>query len=198
LNIDIQPNEKHHIYGRRGDYSYIQYSPFQYGSGETAFWQKRPNQTNTAGWTWTINPTLINEARFSLSLDDVYNISNLTQPGFHRDQFGINYPYLYPQEVPGKLPNINVPTFYGLQGGSYPTHSSGPIWLGSDTLSNVVGNHILKFGGTFEYSGQNDTDYGNANPNGIFSFTDTRTGLGGTAGVGLANLALGLADSYTE
>jgi hypothetical protein len=198
INIDIQANEKQHIYGRRGDYSYIQYSPFQYGSGETAFWQKRPNQTNTAGWTWTINPTLINEARFSLSLDDVYNISNLTQPGFHRDQFGINYPYLYPQEVPGKLPNINVPTFYGLQGGSYPTHSSGPIWLGSDTVSKIAGNHIIKFGATFEYSGQNDTDYGNANPNGIFNFTDTRTGLGGTAGVGLANLALGLADSYTE
>ena len=39
---------------------------------------------------------------------------------------------------------------------------------------------------------------GGQQPNGTFFFSDPRTGLGGTSGVGLANLALGLADSYTE
>src|SRR5262245_55055315 len=57
-----------------------------------------------------------------------------------------------------------------------------------------------------EYSGENDGDQinvstvpgGSNNQNGTFTFTDARTGLGATSGVGLANLALGLADSYTE
>ena len=39
---------------------------------------------------------------------------------------------------------------------------------------------------------------GSSNQNGTFKFSDARTGLGATAGVGVANLALGLADSYTE
>ncbi len=140
----------------------------------------------------------MNEAQLSFSLDDVYSISNLSEIGFHRDELGIDYPYIYPKEESGKIPNLNMPNFYGLSGGSYPSHSSGPIWLGSDSLSKILGNHIFKFGGSFEYSGENDTDYGLANPNGIFTFTDTRTGLGATSEVGMANLALGLADSYTE
>ncbi len=39
---------------------------------------------------------------------------------------------------------------------------------------------------------------GSNNQNGTFVFSDARTGLGGTSGAGLANAALGLADSYTE
>ena len=39
---------------------------------------------------------------------------------------------------------------------------------------------------------------GSNNQNGTFTFTDARTGLGATSGIGMANLALGLADSYTE
>ena len=54
--------------------------------------------------------------------------------------------------------------------------------------------------------GENDNDQINVstvpgganNQNGSFIYTDPRTGLGGTTGVGLANLAIGLADSYTE
>ena len=39
---------------------------------------------------------------------------------------------------------------------------------------------------------------GASNQNGTFTFTDARTGLGATSGVGIANLAMGLADNYTE
>jgi hypothetical protein len=198
LNFDIQAADKHHIYGRRTSYSYFEYTPFQYGSGTTPVRWSRPNQTNTAGWTWTISPTLINEARLSLSLDDVYIATDSTGLGWHRDQLGINYPYVYPKDTPDRIPNLNMPNFYGLQGGSYPAHSSGPVWIGSDSVSKVWRNHLFKLGASFDYSGENDIDYGTANPNGIFTFTDTRTGLGGTSGVGMSNLALGLADSYVE
>ena len=64
----------------------------------------------------------------------------------------------------------------------------------------------MKFGYNFEYSGENDGDEinvstvpgGASDQNGTFTFTDARTGLGATSGIGMANLALGLADSYTE
>jgi hypothetical protein len=55
-----------------------------------------------------------------------------------------------------------------------------------------------------EYSGENDGDEinvstvpgGASNQNG--AFTDARTRLGATSGIGIANMALGLADAYTE
>ncbi len=207
LNIDILATDKMRISGRRSDAQYFEYQPFDQGSGETGKYFNRPNQTNTVSWTYTISPTVINEARITFSLDDVYIPVNTALPGFNRSQFGINYPYLMPgKDLPGKIPTVNVPTFYSLAGGPYPSHSSGPIWTGGDTVTKIWRNHTFKVGFAFEYSGENDGDQinvstvpgGSNNQNGTFTFTDARTGLGGTSGVGLANLALGLADSYTE
>ncbi len=64
----------------------------------------------------------------------------------------------------------------------------------------------MKGGFYFERSGENDGDQinvntvpgGSNNQNGTFQFSDTRTGLGATSGIGMANAILGLADSYTE
>jgi hypothetical protein len=207
INVDILPTEKHHIAGRRTDASYNEYQPFDQGSGITPKYFIRPNQTNTAEWTYTISPTLINDLRGTFSLDDVYIPVDTTGAGFHRDLFGINYPLLFGgKDIPQKIPTVNVPNFYGLAGGPYPSHSSGPIYTVSDSLTKVWGNHTIKGGYYFEYSGENDGDQinvatvpgGSNNQNGTFTFTDARTGLGATSGVGMANLALGLADSYTE
>ncbi len=207
LNIDILATDKQRITGRRSDAAYFEYQPFDQGSGETGKYFNRPNQTNTVAWTYTISPTLINEARITFSLDDVYIPVNSQLSGFNRSQFGINYPYLFAaKDIPGKIPTVNMPTFYGLAGGPYPSHSSGPIWTGGDSVTKLWRNHTFKFGFAFEYSGENDGDQinvstvpgGSNNQNGTFTFTDARTGLGATSGIGMANLALGLADSYTE
>ncbi len=201
VNIDLQLNEKNRLSGRRTDASYFEYQPFDQGSGLTGKYFNRPNQTNAVSWTSTISPTLVNEARITFSLDDVYIPVNTALAGFHRDQFGINYPYLMPQgKDVNKIPTVNVPNFYGLAGGPYPSHSSGPIWTGGDTVTKVWRNHTFKFGFSMEYSGENDGDQinvstvpgGASNQNGTFTFTDNKSG------VGIANLALGLADSYTE
>ena len=95
---------------------------------------------------------------------------------------------------------------YGFSAGPYPSHSTGPIYTASDTVTKVWRNHTFKAGFFFERSGENDGDQinvssvpgGSNNQNGTFAFSDARTGLGATSGVGVANLALGLADSYTE
>ena len=151
---------------------------------------------------------MINEARVTLSLDDVYIPVNTALNGFNRGVFGINYPYLMPngKDLPNKIPTVTIPNFSSLSGGPYPSHSSGPIWTAGDTLTKIVGNHTLKFGYNMEYSGENDGDEinvstvpgGASNQNGTFTFTDARTGLGATSGIGVANMALGLADAYTE
>ncbi len=207
LNIDINLTDKQRLSGRKSGAQYFEYQPFDQGSGETGKYFNRPNQTNTVSHTYTITPTLINEARITFSLDDVYIPVNSALPGFNRSQFGINYAFLFGgKDIPGKIPTVNVPNFYSLAGGPYPSHSSGPIWTGGDSVTKIWRNHTIKFGVSFEYSGENDGDQinvstvpgGSNNQNGTFTFTDGRTGLGATSSIGLANLALGLADSYTE
>jgi Carboxypeptidase regulatory-like domain/TonB-dependent Receptor Plug Domain len=208
INVDYLPTQNHHIEFRRSDATYFEYQPFDQGSGLTGKYFNRPNQTNTLGWTWTLSQSIINEARATISIDDVYIPVNTALVGFNRGTLGIDFPFIFPEgkAAPEKIPTVNVPEFYGLAGGPYPSHSSGLIYTASDSLTKVWRNHTIKGGFFFEYSGENDNDQinvntvpgGASNQNGTFTFTDPRTGLGGTSGVGLANLALGLADSYTE
>jgi hypothetical protein len=208
INVDFLPNENHHIAFRRSDATYFEYQPFDQGSGLTGKYFNRPNQTNALSWTWTLSQSVINEARATISIDDVYIPVNTALAGFNRQTLGIDFPYIFPggKAAPNKIPTVNVPTFYGLAGGPYPSHSSGLIYTASDSLTKVWRNHTIKGGFFYEYSGENDNDQinvdtvpgGASNQNGTFTFTDPRSGLGATSGVGLANLALGLADAYTE
>ena len=129
-----------------------------------------------------------------MSLDDVYIPVDEAAAGFHRSTFGIDYPYIFAQgkDIQGKIPTVTIPNFYGLSGGPYPSHSTGPIYTASDSLTKVWGNHTLKFGFSFENAGENDEDQinvatvpgGASNQNGNFTFTDT--GTGSTSGVGIA------------
>jgi len=215
INIDIYANEKNRLSGRRTDAAYFEYQPFDQGSGLTGKYFRRPNQTNVASFTSTISPTFINEAQISLSIDDVYIPVNTALAGFNRGTLCapitgscIDFPYILPngKDIPTKIPTVSVPNFYGLAGGPYPSHSSGTIWTASDTVTKVWQNHTIKAGISAEYSGENDGDQinvstvpgGASDQNGNFTFTDARSGLGATSGIGMANLALGLADTYTE
>jgi hypothetical protein len=204
INGDFLLTETNHLAFRRTDFSYLEYQPFDQGSGLTGKYFNRPNQTNSLTWTWTISPTMINEARATVSLDDVYIPVNTSLAGFDRSSFGVNYPYLIPdgKDLPGKIPTANLnDSFYNLSGGPYPSHSTGPIYTLSDSLTKVWGNHTFKFGFSYEYSGENDEDQinvntvpgGASNQNGTFNLLDNEF-----SGVSVANLAMGLADSYTE
>jgi Carboxypeptidase regulatory-like domain/TonB-dependent Receptor Plug Domain len=208
INSDILPSSKDRIQFRRTNFTYFELDPFDQGTNETPKEFNRPNQVNSIAWTHTFSPTVLNEARFTLSVDDVYIPVITTAPGFNRSNYGIDYPYLLPdgKDLPNKVPSIIMPNFYSFSAGPYPSHSSGPIYTLADTLTKVWGKHQFKFGFQWERSGENDGDQINVssvpgganNQNGQFTFTDARSGLGATAGVGMANLALGLADSYTE
>ena len=147
-DFDVILSPKNKITARRTDAAYFEYQPFDQGSGLTGKYFNRPNQTNAVSLISTISPTMVNEARITFSLDDVYIPVNTALNGFNRGVFGINYPYLMPngKDEPNKIPTVTIPNFSSLAGGPYPSHSSGPIWTGGDTLTKVIGNHTLKFG----------------------------------------------------
>jgi hypothetical protein len=206
LSSDINPTDTQRLRFRRTNYTYLEYQPLDGNTDRTPKFFNRPNQTNSLDYVWTISPTKVNEVLLTFSLDDVY-IPVDTAHFFNRTQAGLNYPYIFPDGklIPTRIPTVNMSPFSGLSGGPYPSHSSGPIFNVSDSLTWVTGRHTLKFGGLFERSGENDNDEINVqacptctnNQNGQFLFTDTRSGQPST-GAGAANAALGLFDTYSE
>jgi predicted heme/steroid binding protein len=206
LSVDMNLTEKHRLQFRRMNYAFWEYQPLDGGTNETPKYFNRPNQTNSLDWVWTIGPNKVNEFLATVSLDDVY--IPVDQAHFlDRTTVGLNYPYIFPQGklIPTRIPSVNMSSFSGLSGGPYPSHSGGPIYTLSDSFTWTRGSHTMKFGFAFERDGENDNDEINVsacptctnNQNGQFNFTDARSGQP-TTGVGAANAALGLFDTYSE
>jgi predicted heme/steroid binding protein len=213
LAVDLNLTDKQRVRFRRVYFTFWEYQPLDGGTNETPKFFDRPNQTNSIDHVWTISPTKVNEVLFSFSLDNVH--IPVDQAHFlDRTTVGLNYPYIFPtgKEIPTRIPTVNMSAFSGLSGGPYPSHSAGPIFDVSDSFSWVKGNHTFKFGGLYEYSGENDNDEINVqacptctnNQNGQFLFSDNggkfvRPGYAlASTGVAAANAALGLFDSYSE
>ncbi len=206
LSVDMNVTDTQRLQFRRMNYSFWEYQPLDGGLGITPKFFNRPNQTNSLNYVWTISPTMVSETLATASLDDVY-IPVDTANYFDRTKAGINYPYIFPQGklIPTRIPTVNMNNFASLNGGPYPSHSSGPIYNISEKLTWIKGSHTLKFGYLYEKSGENDNDEINVsacptctnNQNGQFSFTDTRSGLP-TSGTAIGNVAMGLFDTYSE
>lgn len=207
LSADMNLTDKQRLQFRRLNYSYFEYQPLDGGTNETPKFFNRPNQTNSIDHVWTISPHVVNEALATVSIDDVY-IPVDAAHFLDRTTVGLNYPYIFPagKLIPTRIPTVNFSSpFSGLSGGPYPSHSAGPIYTASDSLTWIKGSHTFKFGFYFERSGENDNDEINVsacptctnNQNGQFLFTDTRSGQP-TSGNAIANAALGIFDTYSE
>ena len=206
LSADINLSDKQRLQFRRMNFSFKEYQPLDGGTPFTPKYFDRPNQTNSLNYVSTISATKVNELLITASLDDVY-IPVDAAHFLDRTTVGINYPYIFPQGklVQNRIPTVNISNFSGLNGGPYPSHSAGPIYTLADSFTWIKSNHTFKFGFSFEHSGENDNDEINVsacptctnNQNGQFSFTDARSGQP-SSGVGLANVALGLFDTYSE
>ena len=204
--MDMNLTDTQRLQFRRMNYAFWEYQPLDGSLGITPKFFNRPNQTNSLSYVYTISPTMVSEALATVSLDDVY-IPVDTPNYFDRTKAGINYPYIFPQGklIPTRIPTVNMNNFASLNGGPYPSHSAGPIYNISEKLTWIKGSHTFKFGYLYEKSGENDNDEINVsacptctnNQNGQFQFTDTRSGLP-TSGTAIANVALGLFDTYSE
>jgi predicted heme/steroid binding protein len=206
LAVDFNLTDRQRLQFRRNNYTFWEYQPLDGGTNETPKFFDRPNQTNSLNHVWTVSPNKVNEVLATVSLDDVY--IPVDQANFlDRTTVGLNYPYIFPQGklIPTRIPTVTMTNINTLNGGPYPSHSSGPIYDLSDSFTWIHGSHTLKFGALYEKSGENDNDEINVNAcptctnnqNGQFSFTDARSGQP-TSGVAMANAALGMFDTYSE
>jgi hypothetical protein len=205
--VDYIPADAHHLRFSMLNYNYDDYEPHfgNFNTNPRIF--HRPNQIGVFHWTWMVRPTIVNDAFISAAADHV-DINIDTSSGLYdRTKYGINYPYLFGSAVkvvPNKIPTIQIANFGTLDGGPYPSRSGGIVWDVGDTLTKVWGNHTLKFGGLWEYAGQNNYDQISVdntrpgttnNQNGLFNFSD---GQAITSKAAIANAALGIFNTYGE
>ncbi len=213
--FDYIPSEAHRIRFTALDYAYYSYSPHYGGYNRTPQIFNRPNQIGVLHYTWTASPTLINELVVSAATDHVFISIDTSSGLYNRANYGINYPFLYSaatKTIPNKIPTINISNFTTLDGGPYPSHSGGIVYSASDNVTKVIGNHTLKAGFNFEYTGENNFDQisvssttpgATNNQNGFFRFTDTHNslkvnGIPNTTTKAVGNVATGLFDTYGE
>jgi hypothetical protein len=203
LSLDYLLTDNQSIRYRRQFYAFNSLDAFRGGLDRAVTDIDRPNITHSLSHTWTVNPTTINETMVSASADRVFIDIDLRGNRFARSQYGIDYPYIFPdrKEIFDKIPTVAIPGMVTLDGGPYPAFSSGPIYQIQNTTTKILNNHTLKFGVRFDRQGQNDFDQinvtgvpgGTNNQNGRFAFSDNvRTGLG------LANVVIGQAETYAE
>jgi len=205
--IDFVPADAHHFRFSLLNYNYNDYEPHfgNFNTNPRVF--NRPNQVAVFHYTWTVNPTIVNDAFVSAAADHV-DINIDTSSGLYdRTKYGINYPYLFgsaTKVVPNKIPTLQISGFGTLDGGPYPSRSGGMVYDVGDTLTKVWGNHTFKFGGVWEYAGENNYDQISVdntragttnNQNGQFNFGDAQAI---TSKAAIANVALGVFNTYGE
>jgi hypothetical protein len=204
IRFDYRLNAHNNLAYRYGKYNWVAVDAFRGSFPYARTDWNRPNTTQTASWTSTITPTLLNDLTYTYSLDEVFiNVWRGTDL-FQRSKYGINYPYIFPgKEIDDKIPTITIANFTEIDGGPYPSSSRGPIQTVTDTTTWVKGRHTFKGGVVLEYSGEDDFDQINVQPipgstnnqNGRFQFNGSTSAR---SGVGVADAALGLFDSYSE
>ncbi|HKQ73607.1 MAG TPA: carboxypeptidase regulatory-like domain-containing protein [Blastocatellia bacterium] len=206
VSIDYYPTEKHQIRGRMALYHFVDVSAFRGATDRAPQIIDRPNQTLSIGWTWSLSPNWISETLVAGSRDQVFIAVDTRGDRYKRSIYGINYPYIFkdPKEIQDKIPTVDGLDIFGsLDGGPYPSSSTGPIYQFNNNWTNIRGNHTIKFGGYFERAGQNDFDQinvsgtpgGTNNQNGRFVFAN---GTPGGTNVAVGNAAIGLFDTYAE
>ena len=208
--IDYVPAEAHHLRFTLLNYNYDDLEPHFGNLNLNPRIFHRPNQVAVFHYAWTVSANTVNELVVSAAADHVKINIDKSSGRYDRTKYGINYPYLYSaatKTIPNKVPTINMSNFVILDGGPYPSSSGGTVYGIGDNLTRVAGNHTLKFGFNFEQSGENNFDQigvsntvpgATNNQNGLFRFTDTRTGSSQTSGKAVANAAYGLFDTYGE
>ena len=210
--IDYVPADAHRLRFTVLNYNYTDYTPHYGNFNRNPRIFLRPNQIGVVHYTWTISPTLVNEVIASGATDHVTINIDTSSGLYNRNNYGINYPFLYSaatKTIPNKIPTVGITNFTLLDGGPYPSRSGGIVYNAADNITKVLGNHTLKAGFNFEYSGENNFDQitvsntpgSTNNQNGQFTFSDSRTlpsNSLGTTRIAVANAAEGLFDTYGE
>ncbi len=198
IRVDHKLTDKHQLMfrGSRNHYQYNNpagsFDPFRSARNSILY---------TWGLTLTsvLSPTLTNELQVAKTSGDLP-----TGPpvDLSASKYGAKIPQVYPDSpenypldifhvkgVPTSPPKINI-TGYAALAFQNPTNSPTNVWQVRDTLSKVIGSHLLKAGGLFhrEWKAQGVDQ----NSIGSFSFN------GSVTNDGFADYLLGRAQQYSE
>jgi hypothetical protein len=214
IKIDFVPANSHRIAVRSTWAPHVWNDP-ESATAFSSIWDY-PGQTGAVTYTGTLSSSLINEASFSWGstkpsrffgqrLCDYCPGGTGLVPYPTRSSTGLNYPFLFPNTKldPEKLSNLTIQSFTTLTLNQYPGYWYDFVFLWSDSVTKIRGNHTFKGGVSVERSGMKDQIQLSAasapattNQNGSFRFTDA-TRADGT-GLAMSNALLGLFDDYTE
>ena len=165
---DYYLNEKSTFFGRYSYATYDEQAPGAFGnlaggpdfsnanySGDsTAF-----NESIAAGWTYTVNPTLINEFRFGYMRYHVTDVPNEIGsspaaaagiPGLNTSAETGGMPAFYIQNPAG--PNAQLGYALGVNQCNCPLDQLERQYQFVDNISKIRGNHTFKFGTDVRYA----------------------------------------------
>jgi hypothetical protein len=202
VRLDFLINKTNSIYGRWiSDHNTLT-DPFGTFSNTgilptTPTTRARPGQSYLLAETWTIRPTIINQAQANFS----YASQDITPAGvnWERGTFGFQYNRLYPNggNFPNGIPAITISgtPYAGIQGPNFALAAdpATDIQL-SDTISIVKGNHLIKVGGMV--ARDRIDQFGRPYYTGQINFNATSDP--NTTGNALADALLGNFASYVE
>ncbi len=148
-------------------------------------------QYTYASWTRTLNPTMVNDLRFTYLYRLFHNFSN-GLGGNYPDKIGLRgvQNNAFPQFSPAGISALGSNTQERQQ---YPIDQQQVV----DNFSQVHGRHAIKVG--FEARRSRNHEFNHPTVSGAFGFSTQPTGLPGNAatGIGLASLLLGFPTSFT-
>ena len=147
-----------------------------------------PSWAGVVHATYTISPTLLNEAAFNYNGNNL----NINDVGLYQKPSGYTVPNFFTANKDNKLPGISIGSPYNVSytPGWWPWNNTWRSWQGKDDLSWTHGKHNMKFGGSYMYT--HKWQQFQLNSGGQFNFNSSATGNG------FADFMLGFASSYSE
>lgn len=193
IRLDYRFNAAHNLSGRYlHDHSLIQ-NVTQPPSLVTD--RPRPTYSGMVTHTWTIRPTLLNEARYNISnvfLDNV-PVGDL----WRRDTYGLVYKQLFEDgRYNDGIPDVSLNGFASLTGPSGANSANAYDTAIADTLTWVQGAHTLKTGVAYTRTINNQIGVVTSFYTGTVVFNPA--GNPSSSGNSIADMLLGNFRSYSE
>jgi hypothetical protein len=138
--------------------------------------------------TYTISPTLLNEAAFNFNGNNI----DINDVGLFKKPSGYNVKNFFNANVDNKLPAISIGSPYNISytPGWWPWTNTWRSYQWKDDILWTHGSHNMKFGGSIMYTHKNQQFQ--LNSGGSFNFDSSASGNG------FADFLLGFASSYSE
>ena len=147
-----------------------------------------PSWAGVVHATYTISPTLLNEAAFNYNGNDL----NITDFGLYQKPSGYTVPNFFTANKDNKLPGVSIGSPYNISytPGWWPWYNTWRSWQGKDDVSWTHGKHNMKFGASWMHT--HKWQQYQLNAGGQFNFNSAATGNG------MADFLMGFASSYSE